>query len=94
MQGREREWCTPYQSEDPSPTIPPIDRVGIEQLRPIMSHPNTPPDDWGSVWGDWGCIVRDLETIIVLVLLVFNFIPPKVPPLTNLPNKVITMVSL
>ena len=25
--------------------------------------------------GDWGCIVRDLETIIVLVLLAFNFIP-------------------
>ena len=24
--------------------------------------------------GDWGCIVRDLETIIVLVLLTFNFI--------------------
>ena len=24
---------------------------------------------------DWGCIVRDLETIIVLVLLAFNFIP-------------------
>ena len=27
--------------------------------------------------GDWGCIVRDLETIIVLVLLAFNFIPQK-----------------
>ena len=27
--------------------------------------------------GDWGCIVRDLETIIVLVLLVFNFIPQR-----------------
>ena len=25
--------------------------------------------------GDWGCIVQDLETIIVLVLLSFNFIP-------------------
>ena len=25
--------------------------------------------------GDWGCNVRDLETIIVLVLLAFNFIP-------------------
>ena len=24
--------------------------------------------------GDWGCIVRDLETIIVLVLLAFNFV--------------------
>ena len=24
---------------------------------------------------DWGCIVRDLETIIALVLLTFNFIP-------------------
>ena len=24
---------------------------------------------------DWGCVVRDLETIIVLVLLIFNFIP-------------------
>ena len=22
----EREWCTPYQSEDPSPTIPTLDR--------------------------------------------------------------------
>ena len=26
---------------------------------------------------DWGCIVRDLETIIVLVLLAFNFIPER-----------------
>ena len=25
--------------------------------------------------GDWGCIVRDLETIIVFVSLAFNFIP-------------------
>ena len=25
--------------------------------------------------GDWGCIVRDLETIIVFVLHAFNFIP-------------------
>ena len=27
--------------------------------------------------GDWGCIVRDLETIIVLVLITFNFIPQR-----------------
>ena len=27
--------------------------------------------------GDWGCIVRDLETIIILVLLAFNFIPQR-----------------
>ena len=27
--------------------------------------------------GDWGCIVHDLETIIVLVLHVFNFIPQR-----------------
>ena len=27
--------------------------------------------------GDWECIVRDLETIIVLVLLAFNFIPQR-----------------
>ena len=27
--------------------------------------------------GDWGCILRDLETIIVLVLLAFNFIPQR-----------------
>ena len=26
---------------------------------------------------DWGCTVRDLETIIVLVLLAFNFIPKR-----------------
>ena len=26
---------------------------------------------------DWGCIVRDLETIIVLVLLAFNIIPQR-----------------
>ena len=25
--------------------------------------------------GDWVCIVRDLKTILVLVLLAFNFIP-------------------
>ena len=28
-------------------------------------------------WGDWGCIVRDLKTIVVLVLLAFNFIPQR-----------------
>ena len=27
--------------------------------------------------GDWGCIVRDLETIIVLVFLASNFIPQR-----------------
>ena len=27
--------------------------------------------------GDWGCIVLDLETIIVLVLLTFNFFPQR-----------------
>ena len=27
--------------------------------------------------GDWACIVRDLETIIVSVLLAFNFIPQR-----------------
>ena len=27
--------------------------------------------------GGWGCIVHDLETIIVLVLLTFNFIPQR-----------------
>ena len=27
--------------------------------------------------GDWGCIVRDLKAIIVLVLLTFNFIPQR-----------------
>ena len=37
--------------------------------------------------GDRGCIVRDLETIIVLVLLAFKFHLPKVTPLTN-PAKV------
>ena len=29
------------------------------------------------LWDDWGCIVRDLETIIVIVLLAFNFIPQR-----------------
>ena len=27
--------------------------------------------------GGWGCIVHDLETIMVLVLLAFNFIPQR-----------------
>ena len=27
--------------------------------------------------GDWGCIAGDLDTIIVLVLLAFNFIPQR-----------------
>ena len=27
--------------------------------------------------GDWGCIVSDLETIIVFVLLALNFIPQR-----------------
>ena len=38
------------------------------------------PDSFGTIplivnGGDWLCIVRDLETIIVLVLLELNFIP-------------------
>ena len=164
----EREWYTPYQSEDPSPTISTYrqkkrkgkrveDYVGIEQLRPKLlklltarssslrcvsaaehqtaeqysqtgrtkPRQHLPRSDlsWNtrqeflkipSLWEaametaqrcfskvilesnvthnitrssdsfstvppivnrrDWGCIVRDLETIIVLVLLAFNFI--------------------
>ena len=35
--------------------------------------------------GDWGCIVRDLETIIVLVLIVFNFIRYRAQHLLTLP---------
>ena len=27
--------------------------------------------------GDWGCIVHDLQTVIVLVLLAFNLIPQR-----------------
>ena len=48
MQGWEREWYTPYQSEDPSPTIPTFRqeeekmknsrRLWVEQLRPIKKH--------------------------------------------------------
>ena len=34
--------------------------------------------------GDWGCIVRDMEIIIVLGLTRVQFHPPKVTPRTNL----------
>ena len=33
--------------------------------------------------GDWGCIVRDLETNIVLVLLAFNLIPQRGVPIAH-----------
>ena len=36
--------------------------------------------------GDWGCIVRDLETIIVLVLLALNFIPQRLHHSLTLPR--------
>ena len=38
---------------------------------------------------NWGCIVRDLETIIVLVLLVLNFIPQKSHHSLTLPRSLI-----
>ena len=50
----------------------------------VISFSTVPPIVNG---GDWGCIVRDLETIVLLVLLAFNLIPKKVSPLTN-PAKV------
>ena len=34
----------------------------------------------------WGCIVRDLETIIVFVLLTFNFIPRRSHHTITLPG--------
>ena len=36
--------------------------------------------------GDWGSIVRDQKTIIVLVLLVFNFIPQRSHHYLTLPR--------
>ena len=42
--------------------------------RPTDSFSTVPPIDYDS---DWGCIVHDLDTIIVLVLLAFNFIPQR-----------------
>ena len=48
------------------------------------SHPNITrsSDSFSTVLliingSDWGCIVRDLATIIVLLLLTFNFIPQR-----------------
>ena len=56
-----------------APTI-----MDLNLLACMLAHTSSIPFD-GSVppivnVGDWGCIVRDLETIIVLVLLAFNFI--------------------
>ena len=36
--------------------------------------------------GDWECIVRDQETIMIIVLLAFNIIHLRVTLLTNLPE--------
>ena len=36
--------------------------------------------------GDWECIVHDMETIIVLVLLAFNFIPQRSHHSLTLPS--------
>ena len=44
----------------------------------IYQDQQTPSAQFRQWLGDgWGCIVRDLETIIVLVLLAFNFIPQR-----------------
>ena len=45
-------------------------------------------------WGDWGCIVRDLETIIVLVLLTFNFIPQRSHHSLTLPRSGTLLLQL
>ena len=61
----ERDWRTPFQSEDPSPTIPTYRQkeekgkkskrlVWIEQLRPIKKHwpcSWNPPDPHHRIWG-------------------------------------------
>ena len=43
----------------------------IKVIRPLRTVPQI------FNGGDWGCNVRDLETIILLVLLAFNFFPQK-----------------
>ena len=48
----------------------------------VTSNISRSSDSFGTVLpivneGDWGCIVRDLETIIVLVWLAINFIPQR-----------------
>ena len=48
----------------------------------VTQNLTRPSDSFSTVppivnMGDWLCIVRDLETIIVLVLLAFNFIPQR-----------------
>ena len=48
--------------------------VTPNKIRSSDSFSKVPPIVNG---GDWGCIVRDLKTIIVLVLLAFNFIPQR-----------------
>ena len=44
--------------------------------------------------GDWGCIVRDFETIIVLVLVAFNFIPQRSHHSLTLPRSRIRTLLL
>ena len=48
--------------------------VTLNTTRSSDSFSTVPPIVNGE---DWGCIAHDLETIIVLVLLTFNFIPQK-----------------
>ena len=53
------------------------------------SHISRSPDSFNTVHpivtaGDWGYLVCVMETIIVLVLLAFNIIPPKETPLDKL----------
>ena len=47
--------------------------LGIKCHSNIIDKFSTAPQIFNG--GDWGCIVLDLETIIVLVLLTFNIIP-------------------
>ena len=52
-----------------------LNQMSLRKItRSSDSYSTVPPIVNG---GDWGCIVHDLETIIVLVLLAFNFIPQR-----------------
>ena len=63
-------------------------RSSLNQISPHKtissdSFSTVPPIVHGS---NWGCIERDLETIIVLVLLAFNFVPKRSQDSLTLPR--------
>ena len=53
------------------------DKTPVASLKKWSSMEHSPGLNQVVNGGDWGCIVSELETVMVLVVLAFNFIPQR-----------------